>query len=54
MNFKNKTIVITGASQGIGRETAFLFAKEGARVVITYYKSEKEAKNVEKHCNNIN
>lgn len=34
MRLKNKTAVITGAGSGIGRETAQLFAKEGARVVV--------------------
>jgi len=31
--FKRKTIAITGASSGIGRATATIFAREGARVV---------------------
>jgi 3-oxoacyl-[acyl-carrier protein] reductase len=31
--FKGKTIAITGASSGIGRATAVIFAREGARVV---------------------
>lgn len=31
--FKGKTIVITGAGSGIGRATAVIFAREGARVV---------------------
>jgi 3-oxoacyl-[acyl-carrier protein] reductase len=30
MNFENKTILITGASQGIGRAIAIKFAEEGA------------------------
>jgi NAD(P)-dependent dehydrogenase (short-subunit alcohol dehydrogenase family) len=30
----NKTAIVTGASSGIGRETARLFAKEGAKVVL--------------------
>lgn len=31
----NKTAVITGAGSGIGRSTALLFAKEGARVIVS-------------------
>ncbi len=32
--FKGKTVVITGGGSGIGRATAVIFAREGARVVI--------------------
>ena len=30
MRLENKVAVVTGASSGVGRETALLFAKEGA------------------------
>jgi len=35
MSFRNKTVVITGASSGIGRRLALAYAREGARVGIT-------------------
>lgn len=34
MNFKNKNVVITGASSGIGEATAIEFAKKGANVIL--------------------
>lgn len=34
MRLKNKVAVITGAGSGIGRATAVLFAKEGAKIVV--------------------
>jgi len=35
MRLKNKTVFITGAGSGLGRESALLFAREGARVAVT-------------------
>jgi len=42
MQLKEKVVVITGSSDGIGRETALAFAKEGANVVITYNLQKKK------------
>ncbi|MBQ2271548.1 MAG: SDR family oxidoreductase, partial [Firmicutes bacterium] len=44
MNFKGKTVLITGASRGIGRECALEFARQGAsNIIIGYNKSEAQA-----------
>lgn len=36
MDLKDKVVVITGSSSGIGKTTAIRFAKEGANIVINY------------------
>lgn len=42
MKLKNKIAIITGASEGIGKATALLFAKEGAKIVVDYHISDYE------------
>ena len=44
--FRNKKILITGASTGIGAELAKEFAKQGAIVGLHYFSSENAAKTV--------
>lgn len=44
MNLKNKKVLITGSSSGIGQVTAIEFAKKGAIVFINYRKKDDGAK----------
>ena len=46
MKLENKVALVTGASRGIGRSTAILFAKEGAKVIVNYSTSKKEAEDI--------
>lgn len=48
MRLKNKVAVITGSGSGIGRETALLFAKEGATVIVVDIDSSNGAETVTK------
>ena len=52
MNFKDKVIVITGASSGIGEASAEEFAKRGANIVLVARRKDKleqVEKNLAKH-----
>jgi 3-oxoacyl-[acyl-carrier protein] reductase len=42
----NKSVLVTGASRGIGRAIALCFAKNGARVAVNYSGSEARANEV--------
>jgi 3-oxoacyl-[acyl-carrier protein] reductase len=43
MNYKNKTVIITGASRGIGRAIALAYASQNANVVVNYARSQEQA-----------
>lgn len=49
MDFKNKTIWITGASSGIGEALVYAFDKKGATLIISA-RREKELERVKKNC----
>src|SRR6201996_1187357 len=43
---ENKTVLVTGASRGIGRATAAALAKAGAHVLVHYGRSRQEAESL--------
>ena len=43
---KGKTLVISGATRGIGKEIVYRFAKEGVNVAFTYNSNEEIAKEI--------
>lgn len=51
MKIKNKIVLVTGASKGIGKATAVAFAKEGATVIINFKSDLQAARQVLAECN---
>lgn len=50
MELKEKVVLVTGSSVGIGRETVLKCAAQGAKVVVTYFKDEAEAMTAAENC----
>ncbi len=50
MRFKDKVVLITGASRGIGAAIAREFAREGALVIINYLRNEAAAAETCERC----
>jgi NAD(P)-dependent dehydrogenase (short-subunit alcohol dehydrogenase family) len=50
---KGPVILITGSSSGIGRETAYRFAREGWRVILTYYRGKTRGERAERKCRSL-
>ena len=46
VSLEGKVALITGASRGIGRATALMFAQNGADLIINYLKNEAAAREV--------
>lgn len=53
MDLKEKVVLITGSSIGIGAAIAKEFAKHGSSVVITYHSNKAQAQKVEADCTRL-
>ena len=43
LGLKNKTVIVTGGSKGIGAGISEVFAQEGANLIINYHSNKEEA-----------
>ena len=47
MEFKDKRVIVTGGTKGLGKAIALFFAREGAWVAVSYSSDDKSASNTE-------
>ena len=50
IDLAGKSVLVTGASIGIGRETALSFAAAGCKVALTYFEHRAEAEEAARRC----
>ncbi|WP_058486751.1 elongation factor P 5-aminopentanone reductase [Defluviitalea phaphyphila] len=53
MNFKNKVVLVTGSSRGIGKEIALSFAKKGATLIINSSKTKNDLELLKNKIENL-
>ncbi len=53
MRLKGKVAIVTGSGKGIGRAVALEFAKEGAKVVVNYVRSESASQELVREIETI-
>jgi len=47
------TVLITGSSSGIGRKTAYRFAREKSTVILSYYRGKTRGRRAEERCRRL-
>lgn len=53
MEFKDKIVVVTGGTKGLGKAIALSFAREGARVVVNYSSDDESAATAKAELGNL-